>query len=708
MPLYLALLLCTANCGDSGNKNKVHFGLEIQDSGALDLRLMPFPNALLIDQQGELLVTASSLPFGDGANAEVIDAVSAAFQRQDCFGPGGGVIFPVLGLDEALDIAPGALNDLAHLVDLDTGEEIPSKAYYRSREQILHVRTQPGIALQPGGHYLTYLSGSFSLSDGSAVSASPTLSLLLGSSEPSASGLAHAYRAYEPLRNFASQSGLDTSTLLAATTHRTCTYEDGYQAIISEIASSAAPAITIDTVYQGGELDTFLGTPADNRAAGFGLADGVAHADLAAVVLGHFNAPNYLSSTPNTLGRFAYGTDGVAEAKGEQDVTFLLALPAGLADYSKVPVLIFQHGMGANRGRTLSLANRMAQEGMAVIGIDAPYHGHRLPNFSDEAHNYTGAPGPDGIADEAGAAPLALMFNLSGNEDVPGLDPEVMSDNFRQSVIDLVVLKRAITDGDWSGVASLDALFSGFSFRSDAIAFASESFGGLVGLPFVALSEEVGAAWLSVAGGGLSEDLLENSPTYAGLFMPLMAGTFGLRPNQLDPLNDPPHTHWSLQIFSMLMGAADPSSYVYSLQESSKHLVLSAAYYDEAMPNQSSQALAGQMELDWLDLAGGSESPEFLSPGFLSTTTAPVSGNQEAGNASVTRVYFEAEPATHPMLTVVTDERDFEYGFPPLVPLDEPVVVDNPVEELQAMLANFATSYFATGTAELINAFPAN
>lgn len=176
------------------------------------------------------------------------------------------------------------------------------------------------------------------------------------------------------------------------------------------------------------------------------------------------------------------------------------------------PVVIFQHGITGNRTHALAVSATLAAQGFAVISIDLPLHG--LPADSpfaigntpfgavasertfnvDYVNNETGAPGPDGIADDSGTHFINLSSLLTSR------------DNLRQAVADLFVLTASIpwTDIDGNGTGDFD---------SSNIQFVGLSLGAIVGTPFLALEPNVNVGLLSVPGGGVAR-LLDGSVAF--------------------------------------------------------------------------------------------------------------------------------------------------------------------------------------------------
>jgi pimeloyl-ACP methyl ester carboxylesterase len=170
------------------------------------------------------------------------------------------------------------------------------------------------------------------------------------------------------------------------------------------------------------------------------------------------------------------------------------------------PVVIYQHGITSNRSTIIAIADRLASEGYAVIGIDLPLHGingldpetapFKLPierTFDvDLVNNETSAAGADGKIDPSGAH----FINLS--------NPLVSRDNIRQAVSDILVLRNSL------GNLQSD---TGVKLNSNDVSFAGISLGSIVGANYLSIEDRSTTALLSVPGGGIAR-LLDASVTF--------------------------------------------------------------------------------------------------------------------------------------------------------------------------------------------------
>lgn len=167
------------------------------------------------------------------------------------------------------------------------------------------------------------------------------------------------------------------------------------------------------------------------------------------------------------------------------------------------PVVIFQHGITRSRTDMLGVADSFAAQGFVVVGIDLPLHGLTDPmsplyqaanerTFNlDVLNNTTGAAGPDGVIDSSGAS----FINLTS--------PLTSRDNLREASADLLTLTLSLGNLDLDGDSAPD-------IDATRIHFVGHSLGGIVGIPYLAMSTPVVDATLS-APGGLITQLLRDS-----------------------------------------------------------------------------------------------------------------------------------------------------------------------------------------------------
>ena len=171
----------------------------------------------------------------------------------------------------------------------------------------------------------------------------------------------------------------------------------------------------------------------------------------------------------------------VAEAAGEWELDVDIYLPEGDGPF---PVVLFGHGINSSRGEGGGAARRLGPElGVAVVAVDAVEHGDHPVNA-------------DGELD-------ALSF-LGMTLAPPSMDGLLLSQNFVQTNLDrhqLIALLTQQPDVDGDGSADLDM---------GTLGYLGISLGGLMGPGQLALSDDIAAAVLPVAGAHLTTFAMEN------------------------------------------------------------------------------------------------------------------------------------------------------------------------------------------------------
>jgi len=244
------------------------------------------------------------------------------------------------------------------------------------------------------------------------------------------------------------------------------------------------------------------------------------------------------------------------------------------------PVVVFQHGVTRNRTDMLAISETMASQGFAVIAIDQPLHGvvpavdpHLAPFYIentpfapianertfdvDYINNSTGAPGPDGITDPSGTHTFNLASLLTAR------------DNNRQASIDLSVLAATVFAGvSIDGDANPD-------LDGGAMHFVGQSFGSIVGIPFLAVDPLVTNAVLSVPGGGIV-GLLLGSDTFGPRIRAGLAAA-GLEPGT-------PEFQAYVVVAQTVIDAADPINWA-AASAGANTILLHEVIGDEVIPN---------------------------------------------------------------------------------------------------------------------------
>jgi hypothetical protein len=397
----------------------------------------------------------------------------------------------------------------------------------------------------------------------------------------------------------------------------------------------------------------------------------VVHDAVARVIEGTFDSPHYLSPTPGTLGLF----DADMKIKATEQIPFILTLPVR-ADYANTPVLIFQHGINADRSQLLTVANDYARRGYATIGIDELWHGSRGPGAVDEVFNLSGQPGQDGIGDGGNAIQYFFDFNGDSANGILPIDSRYVRDNFKQAAVDLMQLVRVVGRGELS---ALRTAAPGLTFDKSKLVYTSESFGSILGAIVIAVDPELQSAVLDVPGGGLLIDLVPNSASFAQLLQPFVSGAFDTYVDVNHPDMLPVRAQMSLNILQQAIEPGDGLA-LSSVIDPSKNVLILEAFNDETVPNQANEALASAMGARQVTLSAGSQPLSYIK---LTAAAAPLS------SASGLRAVVQMAEASHVMFTQQTGRHNYAPSFPPFSKLPQPVQFDNPIERVHQLALDF-------------------
>lgn len=206
---------------------------------------------------------------------------------------------------------------------------------------------------------------------------------------------------------------------------------------------------------------------------------------------------------------------------------FTLVLPKAPAQPpfpDKLPVVVFQHGLGGSRRDAVLIANTVAKHGMATLSIDAPQHGLRSYCRNDRDCS-SGACNAD---HRCPGGYVVRTFTLSGftfpdplgtpaisGQSFGSMNNFATRDHFRQQVIDLAQLIRVARDPRGIGAIDVDdPATPGVVERLDVERprFIGESLGGILGTLVMAAVPEFGAATLNVPGASPVDIAVFGSP----------------------------------------------------------------------------------------------------------------------------------------------------------------------------------------------------
>lgn len=270
------------------------------------------------------------------------------------------------------------------------------------------------------------------------------------------------------------------------------------------------------------------------------------------------------------------------------------------------PLVIFGHGLGANRKQAEELAEIAAPLNLAAASIDAVRHGE---------HPLGGA--------ESTMGALLDFFGISLNPI--GFDFLSLRDNWRQSTWDklqLIELIRQNPDVDGDGLVDIDV---------DRIGYLGVSLGGIMGPELLALTPHLKFAVLSVPGGKVTSIIQESSQfgKIITLFKPKtatdgdVARFFPLLQTLVekgDAANWGPHV---LKDRLKPGGAAAPQ------------LLFQMAIGDDIVPNGASRVLARALGIPHVG-------PKLQHIGLIpEQATTPVKGNVDGGKGTAGLFQFD-------------------------------------------------------------------
>ncbi len=253
------------------------------------------------------------------------------------------------------------------------------------------------------------------------------------------------------------------------------------------------------------------------------------------------------------------------------------------------PTAIFGHGLAHGREVSRSMAELVVPFGLAVVAIDAVAHGEH----------------PDAPEDDA--LVLFEFFALSLNP--LDHDPRVLRDNFRQSTWDklqLMQLLEASPNVDGEGEADLDL---------DQMIYLGESFGGIMAIEFLALTDRFSAAGLQLGGGAVTR-IISQARRFEAVRL-LAGGSSSSESARFFP------------IVQAVADAGDASTWApFVLQKrlpeiggEAPHMLLQLVIDDDTIPDGSSDSVVRALGLEQVPPVAR------VVPLASTTGAAPISGN---------------------------------------------------------------------------------
>lgn len=403
---------------------------------------------------------------------------------------------------------------------------------------------QPAEPLRPRTKYLFVLADRVKTPKGGVVRASPEMRALLDGAEKGA--YADSVRSALPAAE--SAAGITKDHVVLASVFTTASVRDVLETAAAERRAAPAPKLVEPfTVQQSGQ-----------------------NGDKRVRFVARFESPEL--RRPKPVGTFELEGD---EPKTQATVSLEVFLAFSDATKSGPrPVVIFGHGLGGDKDGTWGTAERLADLGVAVVGIDAPEHGSRMdPPLP---------PGKDDLL-------KSVLGFFAADPQTKAFDMERVRDNFRQMAIDQLELVRLV-----ESLGSLDLLPVGApdgvpDLDPTRILYLGHSFGAVMGPTIGALAPEIKAACWNVGGAGLLTlmrdsglfSLIVNSFRPAGTPAADVARFFAVTQAIVDPGD--PINYARFNTLEALPGVANWAP---------KDVLLQEVENDNIVPNSSSELLA--------------------------------------------------------------------------------------------------------------------
>ena len=359
---------------------------------------------------------------------------------------------------------------------------------------------KPASVLDQHRRYAFVVTDAVLDASGAPVTASSAFTACLASSDAYCSALAQAVNG----ANFGAHKVVAASVFTTMSATAWLEHARDTLAFIPPYVQLLTPQIPISTLA-GVTLHEQTGTaPLQFSDLTLPISSGLL-AGIDRLVMGLYESPVFLGGDQTIT---PWPTNQQLPVMPTQPVYFNALLPATPKPAAGYPVVIFGHGFGDSRfGGPTAVAPTLAKAGFAVIAISAVGHGfgpYSTVTFTDtEGNSKTFLSGGRGV-DLNGDGQIEAEEGCNIVTPV-GLG---LRDCFRQTVVDLLQLSRAIRQGiDFDGDGSPD-------LDGSRIYYGGESLGAMYGTMFTALDPGVRAAALNV-GGGTTVDIARISPAYA-------------------------------------------------------------------------------------------------------------------------------------------------------------------------------------------------
>ena len=669
--------------------------------GDVDWGTVPFPGDLFVGDDGHVAI--GEMPEASPVTAPAWDAVREVLETRDGFCMTCGVHFPVAGYVDAASLpvlpAPGAAaspSDSILFVDVDAGALIPVRAEWNVLDQEISVRPVRGVTLEPGGRYVAALTDGVLGLDGTPLEVSEVFRALRDGGAATPAGdraRAMVEEAFEALGAL----GIERGRVVSTTAYGVWDPRTQVAALRDIVHGAAVPTAIFDEahdrVWVGADLDSLFGQPSEDRPGldvapmnGTGGSRAIAHSHIAAVTTGSFEAPRVVAGDGGSgdVGVLRRGADGGPRGGPAQSIPFTLAVPAG-AELSRLPVMVYQTGLGDDRQLALALADTVCAAGVALLAIEPFQQGERLSSAIDDRHwlrdpsGETGL-GPDGLFEADSAEASRRLLAVHSDASPLGF-PGYLVGTVAQQITDLFAAFRFVREGDLTALVAASPSLAGLAFDPGAVYFGGDSQGASVGAVALAFEADVRGAVLHTPWASYIE-LLAESPHYRSrgnvLFLVLGVRAIEdvLRSMVMHPLVD---------LYRFVIEPIEPLVFARHLYREPltmprPDLLVQLFRHDEVVPSPTTEA--------WLSAAA--------IPGFgaftfapVALVAAPVRSNLPLGDEFYTVAAAQTD-ADHFARVLRADTRRYEEPIePPFRRRPQPLAVDQPISELHRQLTHF-------------------
>ncbi|MBL9013063.1 MAG: hypothetical protein JNL83_02740 [Myxococcales bacterium] len=654
--------LALGACGDDAGGPVATF--DVPASGAIAWGKAPFPSDVFLGPGGT--VELASLP----SDAPVWQPVLADLQQKRGFCGTCPVYFPIEG-----EIDPATLAGGVVMVDA-SGTPIEVDARWDAEGHVIAVQPLRGIVLDPGTRYTAALTTAVRSPDGAALRA--------GTSFTSA----RAKAVNDPALATLGDAGTDAVAIAAFTVEDpTLLAKELAAKVTAYVGAHGAPAVTVERVWRAsdGSLDALMGKPAQDRPgndvpslAGEVGTTAIAHGSIAILVKGHFRSLRAITGTGTELGTLK------AELSPGDDVPFLLAVPAG-ADVTKLPVLVFHHGLTGTLPNALALADAAAKAGVAFLTLETFQHGERSVGAVDSLHTIRTDPGtlgPDGLFEQTALTVASRSLAVLGPPPAEQGSPRYVLGTLAQMVTDLHALLATVERGNLAPIAGADASLAGLAFDPGKVYFMGLSLGTVIGHATLVGDTLVKAAIFNVPPSGLVSVLCENE-TFRTQVELLVLDALEIQNRTYEP-DFPLAMHPLMGFYQWETHGLEPTAMVRAVvAKPGRDLLWQIAGLDELAGVPAGNHLVAVAKVPAL----GSYPHAKVVAG-----TAPLAGRGAA-------VFPQAD---HYMaLTNAGSSKNVHPALPPFQARPTPLLFENPIASVQAQITHFLSSKRTTGTAEI-------